>query len=243
METRTIRIGNTKTQQRYTIQSSAETLGQLKTQMSAQGIPFTGMTFTEGITQTQLLTDDSLLPTNIRYKGQITNDLVMLLTNPTKQIASGAAISRKDAYALIKKHHLEEAILAGEGTNYTRVKTETLQAYIDSACKNSVDSLNETRKELSAVNNDSKAEETTGSENEDNVNTTAKAISCPHPYTVKWLYDGIRNMVDNGQLYVDDITTFNYLISEYSQMLVKARHKVTDDELTNMMRTISPHML
>ena len=243
METRTIRIGNTKTQQRYTIQSSAETLGQLKAQMSAQGIPFTGMTFTEGITQTQLLTDDSLLPTNIRYKGQITNDLVMLLTNPTKQIASGAAINRKDVYALIKKHHLEETILAGEGTNYTRVKTETLQAYIDSACKNSVDSLNETRKELSAISSDCKAEIAVKSEQENSVSTEAKAISCPHPNTINWLYDGIKNMVDNGQLYVDDITTFNSLIGEYSQMLVKTRHKVTDDELTNMMRSVSPHML
>jgi hypothetical protein len=242
METRTIRIGNTKTQQRYTIQSSAETLGQLKAQMSAQGIPFTGMTFTEGITQTQLLTDDSLLPTNIRYKGQITNDLVMLLTNPTKQIASGAAISRKDVYALVKKHHLEEAILAGEGNNYTRVKTETLQAYIDSACKNSVDSLNKTREELSTINNDCKAEIAVRSE-QDNVSTEAKAISCSHPNTINWLYDGIRNMVDNGQLYIDDVTTLNSLIGEYSQMLVKTRHKVTDDELTNMMRSVSPHML
>lgn len=243
METRTIRIGNTKTQQRYTIQSSAETLGQLKAQMSAQGIPFTDMTFTEGITQTQLLTDDSLLPTNIRYKGQITNDLVMLLTNPTKQIASGADISRKDVYALIKKHHLEETVLAGEGTNYTHVKTETLRAYIDSACKNSVDSLDEIRKDLSAITTDCKAEISASSEHENSASTEVKAISCPHPHTINWLYDGIRNMVDSGQLYIDDITTFSSLIGEYSQTLAKSRPNVTDDELTNMMHTISPHML
>ena len=102
METRTIAIANTKTQKRYTIESAATTLGELQDQMIEQGIDFSGMTFTEGISKTQLLTRESLLPTNVMYKGQPTNNLVMLLTNPNKQIASGA-MNRKELYAKIKE--------------------------------------------------------------------------------------------------------------------------------------------
>ena len=47
MEVRTIQIANTKTQRRYTINTAATTLGELQDEMSAQGIDFTGMTFTE----------------------------------------------------------------------------------------------------------------------------------------------------------------------------------------------------
>ena len=64
---RNIKIANTKTQQRYTITTSATTLGELQDQMLAQGIDFAGMSFTEGLSKTQLLTRDTPLPTNVMY--------------------------------------------------------------------------------------------------------------------------------------------------------------------------------
>ena len=87
---REILIANTKTQKRSKITTSATTLGELKNDLRAAGIDFSNMTFTEGISKTQLLSDDTQLPQNVMYKGQPTNNLVILLTNTKKNIASGA---------------------------------------------------------------------------------------------------------------------------------------------------------
>ena len=89
MNERKILVANSKTQQRTELQSAATTLGELKAELTAAGIDYSGMTFTEGFSKTQLLSDDSLLPTNVTHRGQVTNDLVILLTNTTKKIASG----------------------------------------------------------------------------------------------------------------------------------------------------------
>ena len=90
MDVREILVANTKTQKRYKVNTDATTLGELKAALDAQGIDYAGMTFTEGISKTQLTSDDSQLPTNVMYKGTPTNNLVMLLTNTTKNISSGA---------------------------------------------------------------------------------------------------------------------------------------------------------
>ena len=98
---REILIANTKTQKRSKITTSATTLGELKADLRAAGIDYSNMTFTEGISKTQLLNDDTQLPQNIMYKGQPTNNLVILLTNTKKNISSGA-MTRKEAYQAIK---------------------------------------------------------------------------------------------------------------------------------------------
>lgn len=130
METRKIMIANTKTQQKYSIDSSAETLGELKAQLMAQGIDYTGLSFTEGISKTELVNDSDRLPTNVMYKGAPTNNLVMLLTNTKKNIASGA-MSRKEAYAFLKEHpEVAESIKVNQERNYTQVATNILEDYI-----------------------------------------------------------------------------------------------------------------
>lgn len=122
---RTIRVADSKTQKSYTLRTNAATLGELKQCLSDNHIDYTGMSFTEGITKTTLIDDNAPLPTNIPYKGTTTNNLMLLLTNTRKNIASGS-FSRKDAYELIKKYNLQDAVKAKYGRNFTQVPTESL---------------------------------------------------------------------------------------------------------------------
>lgn len=133
---REILIANTKTQKRSKITTSATTLGELKTDLRAAGIDFSNMTFTEGISKTQLLNDDTQLPQNVMYKGQPTNNLVILLTNTKKNIASGV-LSRKEAYNLIKQNSLENAVKIEFGRNFTQVPTLDLIKFIEANVKKS----------------------------------------------------------------------------------------------------------
>ena len=133
---REILIANTKTQKRSKITTSATTLGELKTDLRAAGIDFSNMTFTEGISKTQLLNDDTQLPQDVMYKGQPTNNLVILLTNTKKNIASGV-LSRKEAYNLIKQNSLENAVKIEFGRNFTQVPTLDLIKFIETNVKKS----------------------------------------------------------------------------------------------------------
>lgn len=125
MEAREILVANTKTQTRSKITTNASTLGELKAALSASGIDYAGMDFTEGISKTHLLDDTTPLPKDIMYKGTPTNNLVILLTNMKKNIASGCG-SRKEAYDIIKENGLEDAVKNTYGKNYTIVPTEAL---------------------------------------------------------------------------------------------------------------------
>jgi hypothetical protein len=131
MEKRKIMIANTKTNQRYTIETDATTLGELQDALSAQGIDYSGMDFTEGISKTHLISRESLLPTNVMYKGQPTNDLVMLLTNTTKKIESGVERDRKTAYEIIKNNNMAGYVKNHYGRNYTNLSTKDLWTIID----------------------------------------------------------------------------------------------------------------
>lgn len=126
---REILIANTKTQKRSKVTTSATTLGELKADLRAAGIDYNGMTFTEGISKTQLLDDATQLPQNVIYKGQPTNNLVILLTNTKKNIASGI-MSRKEAYQAIKEHNLQDAVKEEFGRNFTQVPTSDLLVFL-----------------------------------------------------------------------------------------------------------------
>ena len=126
---REILIANTKTQKRSKVTTSATTLGELKADLRAAGINYNGMTFTEGISKTQLLDDATQLPQNVMYKGQPTNNLVILLTNTKKNIASGA-MSRKEVYQAIKDNNLQEAVKEEFGRNFTQVPTSDLLVFL-----------------------------------------------------------------------------------------------------------------
>lgn len=129
MDAREILIANTRTQKTSKLTTDATTLGELKIAMEAEGIDFYGMTFTEGISKTQLIDDSTQLPHNLQYKGRITNNLVILLTNTKKNIASGA-MSRKEVYQAIKDNNLQDAVKKGFGRNFTQIPTVELIEFL-----------------------------------------------------------------------------------------------------------------
>lgn len=131
MENREILVANTKTQKRSRIITSATTLGELKAAFDDAGIDYSGMTFTEGISKTQLIDNDTQLPHDIMYKGALTNNLVILLTNTKKNIASGI-MSRSEAYQAVKDNNLQDAIKNAFGRNFTQVPTADLLAFLNS---------------------------------------------------------------------------------------------------------------
>lgn len=149
MENREILIANTKTQKRNKIVTNATTLGELKDALDNAGIDYSGMTFTEGISKTQLLDNATQLPQNVMYKGQPTNNLVILLTNTKKKIASGA-LSRGGAYAIIKQRGLQDAVKGKFGRNFTQVSTPELVKFIENHTAGNASSAKEDSAEDSA---------------------------------------------------------------------------------------------
>lgn len=131
METRKIVVVNTRTQSKKVINSSATTLAELKSDLDANNIRYDDMAFYEGVSKVELKDDTSVLPHDIPYKGQVTNDLVIMLTNAEKKITSGS-MSRKMAYEVIKEGNMQEAIKAKTGKNYTNLSTEELVNFINS---------------------------------------------------------------------------------------------------------------
>lgn len=138
METRKITVVSTRDQKRSTIMSAATTLGELKADLNNAGIDYSDMTFYEGLTKTELINDESLLPTNVPYKGQTTNELVFMLTNMNKKIKSGVT-TRAEAYAYIKDNNLQFEVLKRYGKNYTVCKTSELIDLITELDKSTVE--------------------------------------------------------------------------------------------------------
>ena len=137
METRKITIVATREQKKYVIDSAATTLGELKADLDNVGINYEDMTFMEGLTRTEILRDDSLLPHDVervnRETGEtyITNELVFMLTNTAKKISSGVVCAdRKSCYSYIKEHGMQDAVQRIFGKNFTQVKTEDLILFI-----------------------------------------------------------------------------------------------------------------
>ena len=108
--------------------SEATTLGELKAEMRTAGIDYTDMSFYEGHIRAELLDDNSILPTDIPYKGQVVNDLVFMLTTTNKKIKSG--ISRFEVYEKIKELNLQEEVKNIFNRNYTQVPTDSLLGLI-----------------------------------------------------------------------------------------------------------------
>lgn len=130
MEARKITIVSTRTQEKKVIMSSATTLGELKRDLDRTGVNYQDMTFYEGLSKTELIDDGSILPHDVLYKGQTTNELVFMLTSPNKKIKSGA-VNRKEIYNGIKEYHLEDACIRKYGKNYTLCKSEDLLKLIE----------------------------------------------------------------------------------------------------------------
>ena len=135
---RNVTIISTKGQTKKTILSSAVTLADLKFDMTNAGIDYAGMSFYEGVSKTTFLNDDTILPTNLPYKGNITNDLLIMLTVKDKKISSGASRSRSEIYAAIKVAIANDPAAKdkfNEDGNYTRKSSDELEAILNSLKK------------------------------------------------------------------------------------------------------------
>lgn len=133
MEARKITIVSTRNQKKSVIMSAATTLAELKTDLRQNGIDYDGMTFYEGTSKVELRDDASVLPHDVPYKGQLTNELVFMLTNTNKKIRSGADISRADVYNAIKANGLQGECVKRFGKNFTMCKTADLIALVEEA--------------------------------------------------------------------------------------------------------------
>ena len=125
------------TQSKHVLQSNATTLGELKDELRDKNISFNSDdVFKEGMSKTVLTTDESILPSNIPWRGEVTNDLIFMVTAPQKKIKSGV-MTRAEVYAEIKRLKLQDTISKKMGKNFTQCSTAVLLTFIDEASKNS----------------------------------------------------------------------------------------------------------
>lgn len=227
---REILIANTKTQKRSKVTTSATTLGELKADLRAAGIDYSGMTFTEGISKTQLLDDATQLPQNVMYKGQSTNNLVILLTNTKKNIASGT-MSRKEVYQAIKDNNLQDAVKEEFGRNFTQVPTSDLLVFLaqDGNVKvsDTLDNEPVDTEDNGIIDPEFEEKETTDTDDEDlpdhvdDIITDTRVNS-----TVNSLYVHIAMLVDDGTLSVVDLEELSGDIEYLTKVAKKEQNTV-----------------
>ena len=162
MEARKITVVSTRNQKKSVIMSAATTLAELKADLRQNGIDYDGMTFYEGTSKVELKDDASVLPHDVPYKGQTTNELVFMLTNTNKKIRSGADMSRADAYAAIKANGLQDECVKRFGKNFTMCKTADLVALVNekSASKPAPAKVAPAKEEVAEKKTEAKVEET-----------------------------------------------------------------------------------
>lgn len=228
---REILIANTKTQKRSKVTTSATTLGELKADLRAAGIDYSGMTFTEGISKTQLLDDATQLPQNVMYKGQPTNNLVILLTNTKKNIASGT-MSRKEVYQAIKDNNLQDAVKEEFGRNFTQVPTSDLLVFLaqdgNAEVTETLDNKPTDTENNDIIASEVEEKETPDTEDEDLPDYVDDIITDTRvDSTVNSLYVHIAMLVDNEVLSVADLEELNADI-EYLTKVAKKEQNIVE---------------
>lgn len=131
METRKITVVDSQSQSVKVIMSAAETLGELKQDLSANGYSLENKAFYEGLTRIELKTDDSILPHDVPRNGTTTNELVIRITTAQKKINSG--MTRAEVYQAIKEKNLAETVKNMYGKNFTQCSTADLLAVIEAS--------------------------------------------------------------------------------------------------------------
>lgn len=219
MESRKVTIINNRTQsQKVLNNSTATTLGELKSEMRAQGINYEGMTFYEGHIRAELKDDASILPTNIPYKGQVTNDLVFMLTTPEKKIKSGT-MSRKEAYTAIKENNLQDKCEDIYGKNFTRCKTQELIELIEAEV---AEVAPKKLVQKAVVNTITDKEVTKECELENKVSVIITA------------FNHLLNVLEEDEiLYYSDIKSLKEILEE-TESSVNSEDKLSRDEINDM---------
>lgn len=157
MEERKITVVDSSKQKKISFMSSAETLGELRRELSRYGIEGEEKTFLEGYSHTEMRLDSAILPSKVTKRdGTETNELVFMVTQPEKKIKSGS--DRQELYAEISKRGAQEAIKEIFGKNFTQVSNAALASFLSenkctSKCPAKCDSENSLEEAIEYVHN------------------------------------------------------------------------------------------
>jgi len=121
--------------------TEANTFGELKQELSRKHISLTDMSIFEGLTKIDItkMDNDGVLPHDVMYKGQPTNDLVFMITADKKKIKSG--MTRQEVIVEIKSKGLCEKVKETFGKNYTNVSTDNLMTILSTCSKKKENSI------------------------------------------------------------------------------------------------------
>lgn len=156
------------------VEGEIKTLADLKHFMDIQGVDYPSeCEFKEAKTKTIFVDNDSVLPTNVEWKGEVSDDLIMYVTAPKKKIKSGV-MNRKEAFEYIKNNNLQDAVKARFGRNFTQVSTDDLLKLIDSVLKKNDE--NPKKSEKKVVENKSNEETQTVVVDVDNLKDTIENL-------------------------------------------------------------------
>lgn len=230
MEARKITVVSTRNQKKSVIMSAATTLAELKADLRQNGIDYTGMTFYEGTSKVELKDDASVLPHDVPYKGQTTNELVFMLTNTNKKIKSGADMSRADAYAAIKANGLQEECVKRFGKNFTMCKTADLITLVNEKSAPAKESVKETPAKEEKVAETKKEEVKEQAGTAECVDTKARAA----------LSRLLTILTDNGTLEDDETEEIEDILGGKVEVAASEDYKpssaspYSDDEIDGM---------
>ena len=234
MEARKITVVSTRNQKKSVIMSAATTLAELKADLRQNGIDYDGMTFYEGTSKVELKDDASVLPHDVPYKGQTTNELVFMLTNTNKKIRSGADMSRADAYAAIKANGLQEECVKRFGKNFTMCKTADLIALVNEKSASKPASAKEPVKKASA-----KKEEVAETKKEE-AKEQAGTAECVDTKARAALSRLLTILTDNGTLEDDEAEEIEDILGGKVEVAASEDYKpssaspYSDDEIDRM---------
>lgn len=130
---KTFTIVSTRDQKKYVIETEATTMAELTADMTNAGISYEGMIFYEGLTKTTMdpTVGETILPCNIPYRGQTTDNLVFRLSLPQNKIDSGVDMSYKEMRVFIKEHDLMDKFKEMFNKNFTQGSTTEYKEFID----------------------------------------------------------------------------------------------------------------
>ena len=230
MEARKITVVSTRNQKKSVIMSAATTLAELKADLRQNGIDYTGMTFYEGTSKVELKDDASVLPHDVPYKGQTTNELVFMLTNTNKKIKSGADMSRADAYAAIKANGLQEECVKRFGKNFTMCKTADLITLVNEKSAPAKEFVKETPAK----------EEKVAETNKEEVKEQAGTAECVDTKARAALSRLLTILTDNGTLEDDETEEIEDILGGKVEVAASEDYKpssvspYSDDEIDGM---------
>lgn len=142
METRKFTVVDTRSNQKKTFDSNATTFGELKTQLRSMGIDTDDIAVEEGLTHTEFTSDSSILPSNVPYRGGVTNNLLFRITKAQNKIKSGLS-DRQQVLVNVKNAGLVDNIRFKYGKSYTNLPTAVLEKELAEAKNDAMNSNNE----------------------------------------------------------------------------------------------------